>query len=303
MKKKKISVLTISFIIIIIFIILFLQTGILQDSKINNRDLDSWQFDENGVILGAEEFTLEGSKEVCWFLIHGYSSTPDEMREIAQEINFKFNETIFVTRLKGHGELPSRILNLTLIDWYKQVSEEYDVLNESCQKINVIGFSFGGALATRLAEKKEINNLYLLSPYLFANYKWYYLFRPEKYLALFSNILVYSKKNKIAQINSKEGLEKHIAYWNMPFLPVKRSKIFFSELKYDLDKIEVPILLQQSKNDKTSNIKSSEYIYENIKSPNKKLIVFEKSNHVILEDYDKNEAIKNIIDFELDTRS
>jgi carboxylesterase len=303
MKKKKISVLTISFIIIIIFIILFLQTGILQDSKINNRDLDSWQFDENGVILGAEEFTLEGSKEVCWFLIHGYSSTPDEMREIAQEINFKFNETIFVTRLKGHGELPSRILNLTLIDWYKQVSEEYDVLNESCQKINVIGFSFGGALATRLAEKKEINNLYLLSPYLFANYKWYYLFRPEKYLDLFSNILVYSKKNKIAQINSKEGLEKHIAYWNMPFLPVKRSKIFFSELKYDLDKIEVPILLQQSKNDKTSNIKSSEYIYEKIKSPNKKLIVFEKSNHVILEDYDKNEAIKNIIDFELDTRS
>jgi esterase/lipase len=35
---------------------------------------------------------------------------------------------------------------------------------------------------------------------------------------------------------------------------------------------------------------------------NKELVVFEKSNHIIPMDYDKYEAISNIIDFEKQTR-
>lgn len=299
MKNKK----RISIIILVIFAItliggLYFITGFMQNSKIDNRDLSKWEFNEDGIILGAKEFTLNGSEEVCWYLIHGYTSTPDEMKEIAQEIHAEFNETVFATRLKGSGEVPSHIMNLTLYDWYDQVSNEYNNLKKNCKEINLLGFSFGGTLATRLAENKEVNNVYLLSPYIFARYNWYYAFKLETYLNTFSDILVFNKKIKIAQINSQEGLDKHIAYWNMPLLPIKNSNTFFNEVKANLNKINSPILLQQSKNDKASDIKSSIYIYENVKSENKDLIIFEKSNHVILEDYDKEEVIKNIINFE-----
>lgn len=301
-KTKILIASTLLFLVIAILSGLYLRTGFLQESKIDNRDLSKWQFDEEGVILNAKEFTLNGSEDVCWFLIHGYTSTPDEMREVADKIHSEFNETIFVTRLRGHGELPSHIVNLSLYNWDEQVSKEYDVLNKNCKKINIVGFSFGGALATKLAQNKEVNNLYLLSPYIFARYNWYYLFKLETYLDAFSDILMYSKKTKIAQINSQEGLNKHIAYWNMPFLPVKKSKTFFNEVKTDLNKITASVLLQQSKNDKTSDIQSSIYIYENINSENKELVIFEKSNHVIIEDYDKEEVINNILNFEKKTR-
>jgi carboxylesterase len=301
-KIKILIVILLSLLAVILVSGLYLRTGFLQSSQIDTRDLNKWQFDEDGIILGAKEFTLNGSEDVCWFLIHGYTSTPDEMRELAEEIHSEFNETIFVTRLKGHGKVPSQIVDLTLYDWYEQVAKEYDTLNENCEKVNLIGFSFGGALATRLAENKDVNNVYLLSPYIFARYNWYYLFKLENYLDIFADILVYGKKNQIAQINSQEGLDKHIAYWNMPFLPIKNSKTFFNEVKSDLNKINAPILLQQSKNDKTSDIKSSIYIYENVKSENKDLIIFEKSNHVIQEDYDKKEVIKNILNFEKKSR-
>lgn len=303
MKK---SLRIIIFILVLLFVIfywlIYSKTGFLQTSKIDNRDLRYWQFDDNKIILNAKEFTLKGSENFCWILVHGYTSTPDEMREIAGRIYLDLNETIFVTRLEGHGEVPSKILNLTLYDWYEQVSKEYDLLDEKCENINLMGFSFGGTLVTKLAENKDVNNVYLLSPYIFAKFNWYNIFKLETYLEVFSDILVYTNKGKIAQINSEEGLKKHIAYWSMPLLPVKNSKMFFEEVKNDLDKINAPVLLQQSKNDKTSDVKSSIYIYNNINSTNKKLVIFEKSNHVIMEDYDKEEVIENILNFERETR-
>jgi carboxylesterase len=291
-------VLLICLFVVFLFAGFYLKTGFLKKSKIDERDLQHWQYDENGVIQNAEEFTLPGDGETCWYFIHGYTSTPDEFRELAEKIHQEYDETAIVTRLKGCGEVPSAILNLTLDDWYEQVSAEFDELQEKYEKINVVGFSFGGALACKLAEEKEIHHLYLVSPYLFATYKWYRIFKSETYLQLFSDLLIYSKKNKIAQINSPEGLEKHIAYWNMPFAPVKDSQAFFDEVKSNLKMITNPVLLQQSKNDQTSDLKSSIFIYENISSPKKELAIFEKSNHVIMADYDKEEVIQNIINFE-----
>jgi len=291
------------FFVLIIFILLFFLTGIFQNSSINNHDLERWDYNEEGIIIGAEEFILEGENNICWYLIHGYTSTPDEMREVAESIHKEFGDTVFVTRLKGHGEVPGNILGLTLDDWFVQTSEEFDILSKKCNKINLVGFSFGGTLITRLAETKKVNNSYLLSPYLFSTYNFYQVFKTETYLNIFGNIFNYSKKTKIGQINSPTGLEKHIAYWNMPFTPVKDSAPFIKNVINNLSKISTPILLQQSKNDKTSDIKSSVYVYNNISSKDKELIIFEKSNHIIVEDYDKNTVIKNIIDFEKKIRN
>jgi esterase/lipase len=58
------------------------------------------------------------------------------------------------------------------------------------------------------------------------------------------------QEKKIAQIHSLEGLKKHISYWNMPFAPINKAKHFLEEVKADLSKVECPVLLQQSQNDK-----------------------------------------------------
>lgn len=302
MKRKwKISI-SVTIIIFLIFIILYSKTGIFQASKIDNRDLELWNYTSGGLIQNAEEFTIQGSNETCWYMIHGYTSTPDELRELATEINKEFNETVFVTRLNGHGEVPSHILDLDLYDWFEQTSSEFDKLSEYCKEINLVGFSFGGALSTRLAEERETGRVYLLAPYIFANYEIYFIIKLEIYIDMVSESLKYSKKAKVGQINSPEGLSKHITYINMPYAPIKNSKQFFKDIKENLNLIEEPVLLQQSKNDRASSIKSSEYIFDHISSENKKIIIFEKSNHILIADYDKEDVINNIIDFEKDTR-
>jgi hypothetical protein len=70
MRYNRVKFLIISFILIIITLLtgVSLKTGFLQKSKINKRDLRFWKYDDNGVIQKAEEFTLEGNGETCWYL-------------------------------------------------------------------------------------------------------------------------------------------------------------------------------------------------------------------------------------------
>ena len=164
MKKRYIALYSILGILFLAFAGIYLKTGFLQTSKINSRDLAYWNYSEDGLIEGAREFILPGNEKTCWLLIHGYTSTPDEMKELAFSLNKEFNETIVVPRLKGHGEVPSKILNLSLDDWYKQIEREYEIMNLKCENINVVGFSFGGAIGLKLAQNKEFENLYLIAP-------------------------------------------------------------------------------------------------------------------------------------------
>lgn len=297
-KQSVIQLGLILFLFLVIFFILYSKTGFFSMEKIDKKDLSYWARDKNEIIVGAEEIIFEGNKTNCWLMIHGYSSTPYDLKYLGENINKTFNDFVYIPRLKGHGELPSHLLNLTLEDWYFQVEEDFLLLKKECKTINLVGFSFGGALATKLSEEKEIKNTYLISPYFFPRSNFIKILDLNFYINLFADQIIYLRKSKIAQINSKELSGEYISYWNFVLIPIKNSKLFLEKTSQDVYKINTPILIQHSKLDDTADVLASKIIFEKISSKNKKLILFENSNHVVLFDYDRREAIKNIIDFE-----
>ena len=295
---------SVGFIVVLLIGVFFLfdRTGIFQEKSIDSKDLAYWNYTKEGIISGTEQFSLEGNKDTCWLLIHGYTGTPYEMKELAEEINLEFGDFVFVPRLKGHGEVPSHVKELNLNDWYEQMEGDYSFLEGFCKKINVVGFSFGGALATKISEEKEVKNTYLIAPYIYAKYEPIRIFRIETYLKFFGEKIGYSKKVEIAQINSKEGREKYISYWNFPIYSVINSQHFLREMEINLWKINNSILIQHSLNDDTADFESSKVIYKGVSSNDKEIIKYTKSNHVLLFDYDKEEVIKSIIGFEKERR-
>ena len=154
----------------------------------------------------------------------------------------------------------------------------------------------------KLAEEKKFNNLYLISPYLKARYKLIRIFPLENYIYVFADWTIYSKKVSVAQINSPEEAKKHIAYWNMPFQPLKYSTNFLGRVEENLPEVKETTLIQHSKGDDTADIEGAKLILEEINSENKRLIVLEDSNHVLLRDYDKEDVIENIVNFEKEVR-
>jgi carboxylesterase len=268
---------------------------------IDSKDLEAWDR-VDGVIVGADSFELEGGNETCWIIIHGYTDSPDSMREISERVNLEFGDYVFAPRLLGHAEVPSRLLDYNLEDWYTQVSGDFERLEERCSNVNVLGFSFGGALSLRLAEEKKVKNVYLIAPYLKPVYMWYLVFSPAVYLDWFADSFVYFKKGKVAKINSPEGLKTHIAYWSFAFEPVKYSREFLEILRRDVVKVDEPILILHSRGDSVANYKNSEEIYERVFSEVKKIVLFEDSDHVILADYDRLEVIDEVLSFERENR-
>ena len=170
---------------------MFARTGIFQQEKIDDRDLKTWTY-INGSIEGTSEFTLAGTNDTCWLLIHSYTSTPREMSALAHTIHETFADTIHAIRLSGHGETPSRLLDKTLDVWYLEVEQAFIELQNKCDKVNVVGSSFGATLALRLAENKDFNHLYLLNTFLFT---------PFRKLFILTDSFTYAKKYKIAPIN------------------------------------------------------------------------------------------------------
>jgi len=293
------------FIILILFVIWFwiltFKTGLIFKGEIDKRDFGYWNY-ENGIIAGAEEFELSGNKETCWLVIHSYSSTPMEMKEVSERINNEFGDYVFVPRLKGHGEVPSQIKNLSLDDWYEQVEEDFDLLKSECENVNVVGSSFGGALTLRLAEQKDLKNFYLANAYLTTTNRWYYGFPVDFYLDYFSDYLIYTEKVEIGQINDPEGLKMHVAYRNFPMQPVKNSFGFLETTKNESWKVGEPVLILHSPNDVTADFDTMKEIFEDVSSEVKGFKEFPKSNHILFLDYDKEEVIKSILDFEKENR-
>jgi len=305
MNDKQIKILFLSFFVVLSFILIaFLnfRTGVFGINKLDEKDSEFWIRDENNLVLKSEEIIFNGSKETCWLMIHGYSSGPYDLKNLGEEINKNFSDYVYIPRLKGHGEIPSHLLNLTLDDWYLQIENNFDSLSKNCSKINLVGFSFGGAIATRLAENKKVKNVYLISPYFFPKRNFIKIFDYSSYINYFANRFVYVHKLKIAQINSDELLDEYFSYWNFVLLPVKNSKKFLEDTFNDAEKIDSNILIQHSKKDDTADILGSEILFNKISSQVKEIIEFEKSNHVILFDYERQEVISNIIDFEKNHR-
>lgn len=279
------------------------KTGIFSPDDIDETVITEWEYDSNGLILGQGPFSLDGNTEQCWLLIHSYTSTPDEMRELANILNETFGEYILAPCLNGHAKLPSDLESYSLKDWYDQIEKDYIDLSERCEGVSVVGSSIGGLIAIRLAEEYEVNSVYALNTFFSIPYNFYYLLKPEIYLEFIGPHLHYVKKNKTGRIASPVGQERHFSYSNMPLDPIINSKDFFQETKDNIHKIEEPIFIAHSTEDPVSSFESVKEVYELIPSESKRFLEVSESEHILLRDYDKSIIIDGIIDFEESLRN
>jgi len=123
-RKFYISLAGIIVLLVILGFFLNSTTGTFTLKNIDSDDLEKWEYSD-GIISEAKEFSLSGSTETCWLLLHGYTSTPKDMDLISNAINSEFGEFVKVPRLPGHGTVPSDLVDLTINDLYLDAEEEF----------------------------------------------------------------------------------------------------------------------------------------------------------------------------------
>jgi carboxylesterase len=119
----------------------------------------------DGVVAGAEGFTLEGTIGRRLLMLHGSGDSPQSLRYLADRLNAAGYE-VHVPLLPGHGRSPRAFSTATASDYHLAAFGALLELTASEGWIAVVGLSMGGALAARLcAESARVQALVLLAPY------------------------------------------------------------------------------------------------------------------------------------------
>ena len=204
------------------------------------------------MLQGAEPYRFPGTNDTAVLLIHGYTGSPSELRELGERLHYK-GYTVQGLLLNGHGTNPEDLDGVTYEKWTQSVKSAASALKETYGKVVLVGMSMGGLLALDCASTVPVDGVIVISTpiYLF-DWRSHFLWLAEKVTR------------------------------SMPLSGVREFLRLLSTVKKrTLPRVTAPLLIIQSEADRTVRPQSAQYIYEHAASPLKRIEMLPQGKHVL----------------------
>ncbi|MCL6634594.1 MAG: alpha/beta fold hydrolase [Peptococcaceae bacterium] len=223
-------------------------------------------------------FFLPGGETGC-LLIHGFTGTPAEMRQMGDYLHAR-GCTVMGVRLAGHGTRPSDLRGKTWRDWVGSAAAGLADLRAKCSRVYTVGLSMGGTISLYLAAFDRVDGAIAICAPVYLDLKLY-LARPLKYLFNFKNEVTRNIKDPAARSG-------HLAYTGAPPGAVIQLLALLRSARSGLGRITAPVLLFQAEDDCIVPRENAPFIYQRVvKSTKKELIWLKNSGHMATIDHDK----------------
>lgn len=234
-----------------------------------------------------DEYFYEGSEIGC-LLIHGFTSTPAELRELGERLRDE-GYSVYGVKLAGHGTTLEDFENSKYSHWISSVEEAYKKLKTSCNRIYVIGHSMGGVLALNLAENYPVDKLSLLAPALINKDKTSLL------IPILKHFIKYTEWPPMER--PAEETKYLLGYSKIPLACVHELCKLQKVTKTKLSSINKPILIIHSKNDNAIEEKGIKLIEKSVTSLDIKKVCLDKCGHNITVECEKETVFKEVLNF------
>lgn len=242
----------------------------------------------------SERFTDGLSPAIL--MIHGFGGSPFDVRPLA-EILEKRGYAVKAVLLPGHGTRARDLKDIKKEEWLKESFACYRDLKDEYGDVSIVGFSMGGAIGLCIAAENEVDKLVLISPYFKVRKRWFNFGRPEDWARRFSWIIPYVRKPKMGQINDPNGLRRYVAYMHLPTKAVNELDGVGTLAKEKAKRVTCPTLWAHSGGDIVADFRLSKQIFKSVPASKKYFIEYQKSNHIILYDYDSQDLSDKIVSF------
>ncbi len=265
------------------------------------------------------DFFLKGNSDTAVLLIHGITGTPSEMRYFGKGLN-EAGFSVLCNTLPRHCESLGELKKATWQEIYAACENDFKSLKKDYKRVFVGGLSMGALMSMHIAynQPAEVCGIIALAPTLFydgwALHKgkvlmealwhipwvrssmniregWPYGLKDE---SLRSNIERFYK-------NADAGeFDKKVLLFGSPFFPLAslyQHHLFVNVVKKEIRAIKNPIVIIHAKEDDMTSLKNAQYVYQNISSAKKSLIVLNDSYHMITIDKEKDKVIEETVRF------
>ncbi|MGB4263405.1 MAG: alpha/beta fold hydrolase [Fervidobacterium sp.] len=233
---------------------------------------------------------LEGGNKAILF-VHGFTGSPHDFDYMAREAN-RSGFTVSVPRLPGHGTCGEDFLKTTSRDWLRRAFDAYYDLKAMHDDVAIVGLSMGGVIALIMAAQLKPTKLVTLAA---ATHVF------DKRINLTPFISLFTKKIKRENDEKYDDPDLEFLkreYWSCDW--PRQSAELYKLMK--LSRKSVPLiasdtLVVAARNDNAVPMEAAEFIYKNIRSEKRKLLIFERSSHVLSNDIEKEEVTKSVIEW------
>lgn len=239
----------------------------------------------------AKPFTIKGKNEAV-LMIHGFTSTPNIFRELAQHIHKTYGFEIEVPLLSGHGLTPEKLNYVTSKDWIRDAEVSMEKLLMRFSKIHLIGLSMGGTLCAHLANryKNNVMTVTLMAPAMYVS----------NFISRFQLCIARHFPNKILKPwvvhKSNPDLTENISYHEYSAYSVVQMDAVCRKVKKEFQ-TNKPCLIFVPERDRTIHPKSAKWFFKRSSNPKSKLIKLEASPHVILLGSENDKIFSEVTDY------
>lgn len=216
-------------------------------------------------------------------MIHGFAGGTYDLEYLQNELGLIFNFDVFSYTLPGHDGFLTKV---SYKEWLDKSEEMVKwLIDNGYRNIYLVSHSMGGVISCFLATKyKEIQKLVLLSPAF-------------NYLEAVGDDVNFTKSLKKSTQLLKDYNRQTIFSRAFKFNPhATKEFIKLVQENYKTPKdVKCPALIIHGNKDNLAPLSSAYYVYDNIQTDVKQLVIVDGATHDILKN-DKKEQIRNIVE-------
>jgi carboxylesterase len=238
-------------------------------------------------------FHFKGTSDTCVILVHGWTSTPYEMRVLGKQLNAE-GFGVDAPLLSGHGTRPEDLENVTWQDWQEDVHKAFKRVKKQYKKVYIGGMSLGGSLSLHVASNvKEVDGLILMStPYKMRHEKMGFCVAH-----ITKQFVDYKKKYYPRVLNPEPSITQLISYQRYPISSAFEAFDAIKQTHKKLHKIEQPTFLIQPQKDHLIAKSSVFEIYKRLSSQQKEMRLIRKASHNFMGNGKHKQVFDDVVKF------
>ena len=231
----------------------------------------------------ANWFFLKSTKKnaPAVILIHGFLSSPAEMRGLGERLHAAGCHAIGV-RLKGHGTSPWDLRERNWHEWAQSVERGFDIAKAFSQSIHIVGFSTGGLLALHHAATNPQVRIKTVSsvcaPVHFKNKNM--VFVPLVHHA--NRLVSWVNSEGIVPFTPNEPENPEINYQHIPVRALYQLQRFIDQLRANTLTISADVYLYQGDHDPVVDPTSLQTLQRLIVADRKFAITLDSDTHGVI---------------------